>query len=225
LEAVTEIEHEICVVHVFDVAGRELDVVRLSAGRGQVLYLGWINRLARIDRHRHLNHMTAYLVEVEPVLAVPDNRTVTLQWGERVMRDGKADVARIVVTPWHEGMDIQFNPRMGVDPEIEAWSGSEFWRRINYSERFRMLQLFVAAEIAVYEYDCTGTSRKAELLTNAYREECDGRRTSPKRQPRRASRPVVWTEPREGRPSTQARFDGTDFPPDGPGDARDHSSP
>jgi hypothetical protein len=42
-------------------------------------YLGWINRLARIDRHRHLNHMTAYLAEVEPVFAAPDGCTTTLQ--------------------------------------------------------------------------------------------------------------------------------------------------
>lgn len=184
-------------------------------------YLGWINRLARIDRHRHLNHMTAYLAEVEPVFAVPDGCTITLQWGERVLRDGKADVARIVVAPWHEGMDVQFNPRLGIDPEIEAWSGSQFWRRINYSERFRLLQVFVSAEIAAYEYDCTGTSRKAELLTDTYRTECDARRTATKRYPRRTSRPVAWTEPREGRRATRERFDGTDFPPEGPGTAND----
>jgi hypothetical protein len=184
-------------------------------------YLGWINRLARIDRHRHLNHMTAYLAEVEPVFAVPDGCTITVQWGERVLRDGKADVARIVVTPWHEGMDVQFNPRMGIDPEIEAWSGSEFWRRINYSERFLMLQVFVSAEIATYEYDCTGTSRKAELLTDAYRTECDARRTPTRRYPRRTSTPVAWAEPREERQATREKFGGTDFPPEGPDAAND----
>jgi hypothetical protein len=187
-------------------------------------YLGWINRLAQIDRHRHLNHMTAYLAEVEPVFAVPDGCTVTLQWGERVVRDGKADVARVVITPWQEGMDVHFNPRMGVDPEIEAWSGSEFWRRITYSERFRMLQVFAAAEIATYEYDCTGTSRKAELLTDAYKEECDARRTARKRCPRREPPPVVWSEPHDARRSTQEMFDGADFPPEGPGNTGDHAS-
>jgi hypothetical protein len=108
--------------------------------------------------------------------------------------------------------------------QIEAWSGSEFWRRINYSERFRLLQVFVAAEIATYEYDCTGASRKAELLTEAYREECDARRTALKRYPRRLSAPVVWSEPREARRSSRQRFDGTDFPPEGPGEADDHAS-
>jgi hypothetical protein len=111
-----------------------------------------------------------------------------------------------------------------VDPEIEAWSGSEFWRRITYSERFRMLQVFVTAEIATYEYDCTGTSRKADLLTDAYREECDGRRTAGKRYPSRESPPVVCSEPHAARRSTQEMFDGADFPPEGPGNGGDHPS-
>jgi len=178
-------------------------------------YLGWINRLARIDRHRHLSRVTAYLAVVEPVLAVPEGCTTTLQWGERMLRDGKADVARIVVTPWREGMDVEINPRIGVDPEIEAWSGSEFWRRIRISDRFHMLQIFLSGEIATYEYDCTGSSRKADLLTSEYKEECDGRRSAPRSHPRRVSKPVVWSDPHDGRRSTQNRFDGTDFPPDG----------
>lgn len=180
-------------------------------------YLGWINRLARIDRHRHLNHMTAYLAEVEPVFAVPDGCTTTLQWGERVLRDGKADVARVVVSPWHEGMEVTVNPRIGIDPELEAWSGSAFWRRIKYPERLRMLEIFVAAEIATYEYDCTGVSRKADLLTDAYRAGCDARQTGARRSPKRTPKPVVWGEPHEGSVSTPDRFAGVDFPLDGPG--------
>jgi hypothetical protein len=49
-------------------------------------------------------------------------------------------------------MNVQVNPRFGVDPEIAASSDSHFWKRVPYSKRFQMLQLFVAAEIAVYEY-------------------------------------------------------------------------
>jgi hypothetical protein len=179
-------------------------------------YLGWINRLARIDRHRHLNHMTAYLAEMEPVIVVPHGYTTTLQWGERLLREGVADVARIVVTPWHPGIDVQVNPRFGIDPEIDAWSGSEFWKRVTYSERFRMLQVFVTAEIAIYEYDCTGISRKADLLTESYKTECDNRSTAKAGWPTRTREPVVWTEPRAGKPTTQERFDGSDFPANGP---------
>lgn len=107
-----------------------------------------------------------------------------------MLQDGKADVARVVVTPWHEGMQVEVNPRIGVDPEIEAWSGSEFWRRIRDSERFRMLQVFVSAEIAAYEYDCTGGSRKSDLLTAEYKEECEARGSAKRALPTRASRAV-----------------------------------
>jgi hypothetical protein len=179
-------------------------------------YLGWINRLARIDRHRHLSRMTGYLAEVQPVVAAPDGCKTTLQLGERVIRNGKADVARIVVTPWHEGMTVEVNPRIGIDPEIEGWADSPFWRRIRWSERLRLMQVFVSAEIAVYEYDCTGSSRKAEALTAEYRAECDARRTPAKRLPRREEQAFVWPEPQGGRPSSEESFAGTDFPPHGP---------
>jgi hypothetical protein len=168
--------------------------------------------------------MTAYLAEVEPVFAVPDGCRITLQWGERVLREGKADVARVVVTPWHEGIEVEFNPRIGIDPEIEAWSGSEFWRRFKYSERFRMIEIFVAAEIATYEYDCTGASRKAELLTDAYRAECDARRTAKKRAPTRMATPVIWGEPHELQQASREKLDGTDFPPPGLDTSEDRSS-
>lgn len=177
-------------------------------------YLGWINRLARIDRHRHLNHVTAYLRVIEPVIALPEGCSSSLQWGERILRDGKADVARIVVTPWQEGMDVRVNPRIGIDPEIDAWSGSDFWRRINYSRRFQMIQLFVAAEVAAYEYDCTGRSRKAESLTEEYKNECDARRST-RTPPRRTRETIRWTPPIPARASTRERFEGTDFPPHG----------
>jgi hypothetical protein len=178
-------------------------------------YLGWINRLARVDRHRHLNRVTAYLAVLEPVIRVPAECTTTLQWGERVLRGGKADAARIVVKPWHKEMDVQVNPRVGIDPEIEGWSGSKFWRRISYSERFRMIQIFVSGEIAAYEYDCTGRGRNADLLTAEYKAECDARPAARRRPPLREQKSVVWSEPNDGSRSSRDRFDGTDFPPHG----------
>lgn len=180
-------------------------------------YLGWINRLARIDRHRHLSRMTGYLAEVQPIVAVPEGCRTTLQFGERVIRNGSADVARIVVAPWHEGLTVEVNPRIGIDPEIDGWAESEFWRRIRWSERLLMMQVFVSAEIAVYEYDCTGASRKPEALTDEYKAECDARRTPGKRHPKREDKPVDWGDPVDGRPSTEARFAGVDFPAHGPG--------
>lgn len=138
-------------------------------------YLGVINRLARIDRHRRLTISTAYLAEMEPVIQVPAGSLTSLEWGQRVLIDGHAQVARISVTPWTDGFEIVVNPRIGVDPEVAEWADSAFWGRMPFTERLKLIQIFLGAEIAVYEYDCTGASRKADALTASYRKECDQR--------------------------------------------------
>jgi ribosomal protein S18 len=91
------------------------------------------------------------------------------------------------------------------------------WSKINYSERFRMVQAFVAGEIATYKYDCTGVSRKEQLLTAEYKADCNARRASRNRHPRRDIPPIAWGEVSPGRSSTQNRFEGRDFPAHGPG--------
>lgn len=182
-------------------------------------YLGWINRLARVDRHRHLSDMTAYIAEMEPVIAIPDGCSATLQWGECLVSRGFADVARIVVTPWNPGMEVNVNPRLGIEPEIADWADSPFWKRVRFSERFHMLQIFGAAEVAVYEYDCTGRSRRADALTDDYKAECDARLSDGPSQPVRATRaPVNWTASEDGAPSTSQCFDGAGFPAERPYD-------
>lgn len=174
-------------------------------------YLGWINRLARLDRHRSLVDGTAYLAVIDPVVQVPGGCQVSLEWGERVLADGRADVARITVSPWTQDMDVTVNPRVGIDPEIAQWSQSPFWGTKRFTDRLTMIQIFVAAEIATYEYDCTGRSRKAYLLTNEFKDKPRARKQQhdisyP------ARRPVVWRAAGTGTPSTAARFAGEDFP-------------
>jgi hypothetical protein len=174
-------------------------------------YLGTVNRLARIDRHRRLTISTAYLAEMEPVIQVPAGSRTSLQWGQRVLVDGQAQVARIVVAPWVDGTDVRVNPRIGIDPEVAEWAESASWSKVRFTERLRMIQIFLAAEIAIYEYDCTGSSRKAEVLSFSYREECDQRapmgailRSGPV--------DVSWGPPTDGRTSSELRFRGEDFP-------------
>jgi hypothetical protein len=180
-------------------------------------YLGWINRIARSDRHRHLSRMAGYLAELQPALITPAGCDATLQWGERTIYDGYADAARIVVAPWSRGMEIEINPRMGIDPEIEEWSRSPFWRKIRFPDRLKMLHVFVAAEIAVYEYDATGGSRKDEVLTSDYKAECDVRNDPRRAPPRRERRAVEWSDPVRARRATEGELAGEDFPPHGPG--------
>lgn len=174
-------------------------------------FLGWINRLARIDRHRRLMDGTAYLAELNPVFRVPEGSAVTLEWGERVLVDGWADVARVTVSPWREGMDISFNPRVGIDPEIREWSESVFWGRMPFSKRMTLMSIFVAGEIATYEYDCTGKSRKEHLLSDGFKSDADSRRNLPPiAHPERA--PVAWKIGGPARVSDSRAFMGEDFP-------------
>ena len=174
-------------------------------------YLGVVNRLARIDRHRRLTIGTAYLAEMEPVIQIPAGSRTSLQWGQRVLVDGHAQVARISVTPWVDGAQIRVNPRIGIDPEVAEWAESAFWSRVRFTERLNIIQVFLAAEIAVYEYDCTGSSRKAVALSASYREECDQRGPFG---PIRRSGPidVSWGPPTDGTTSSETRFRGEDIP-------------
>jgi hypothetical protein len=186
-------------------------------GDADANYLGAVNNLARIDRHRRPNIGTAYLAELEPVVQVPEGSRVTLEFGQRVLSGGKADAIRLVVDPWEDGMQVKINPRVGIDPEIGEWARSPFWRRIRFSERLTMIQVFVAAETAVYEYDCTGQTRKPQALTSAFKAECDGReRNGP---PTETVEPWTWGPPEAGSPSSEDRFLGHDFPEHGPGPA------
>ena len=88
--------------------------------------LGWLNRLARIDRHRRLTITTAYVAELRPVIGVPVGCTVELEWGERVMVDHVAEIARFNVTPWEEEWKVETNPQAGIDPEIAEWGQITF---------------------------------------------------------------------------------------------------
>lgn len=157
-------------------------------------YLGWINRLARIDRHRTLVDGACYLAELRPALQIERGREATLQWGSRVVRGPATDVARVTITPWDDDATVKFNPRSGIDPEIHQWSVSPFWGSKRFGDRVAMMQIFVAGEIAVYEYDCKGTSRREDALTASFRQECDARGSCA--QPVRTTRPAEqWSAP------------------------------
>ena len=54
------------------------------------------------------------MAELAPVIAYPEGCKATLQWGNRVLVGDKAGIARIVVTPWSEGLEVEVNPRTGL---------------------------------------------------------------------------------------------------------------
>jgi hypothetical protein len=75
----------------------------------------------------------------------------------------------------------------GLDPEIDQWPVSPFWGSKRFGDRVAFMQISVEGEIAVYEYDCKGTSRREDMLTASFREECDARGGG--QQPVRTGRP------------------------------------
>ena len=139
--------------------------------------LGWLHRLARIDRHRRLTVVTAYMAEMSPIIGVPEGCTAELEFGERVIVDYQAQIAHFTVTPWRDGWEVDVNPRTGIDPEIAEWAASPFWQRLDYNKRLRMLELLTqTAVVAPLEYSCLGYSRQAKFLTESFRADCDTRR-------------------------------------------------
>ena len=151
------------------------------------------------------------MAQLEPVLQAPNGTNVTLEWGERTVTEGYADVARLTVRPYRPGMQVRVNPRIGIDPEVAEWSRSPFWAKWPFDERLKMIQVFVAGEIATYEYDCTGSGRKAYMVTDHFRAESDARR-GPLPQLARVRPAVQWKPAEPARRSSRARFEGLDFP-------------
>lgn len=174
-------------------------------------YLGWINRLARDDRHRRPNAMTSYIADLRPVVGLPAGTQATIQFGDRIIDGGTADCLRLTVHDWTPEVVVKLDPRLGIDPEVLNWASSPFWRRWNFTERLKMMEIFVAGEVAVYEYDCTGTSRKQDLLSDGYRAECDarGHGTAPVPAPRGHTE---WAEPEGGKPASAETMKEVGYP-------------
>jgi hypothetical protein len=60
------------------------------------------------------------MAELAPVIAYPEGCKATLQWGNRVLVGGKADFARIVVTPWSERLEVKVNRPTGMTPTVKS---------------------------------------------------------------------------------------------------------
>lgn len=170
-------------------------------------YLGVINRLSRIDRHRRLTQGSAVLGVLNPIVEAPDHCEIHIELGDRVLRNGSTRAARITVRPWANGMNTRVNPQAGLDPEIVEWASSAYWARMPFAERLRMIRLFIEAEIAVYEYDCTGSCARPEMLTEGFRASSDAR--GHYREPRGSTSEVSWSEPTKAdKVSPQLFFEG-----------------
>lgn len=182
-------------------------------------YLGWINRLARIDRHRRLPVWTARIAEAEPVFQIPSGVAPLLEWGQRTFVRQRCDLARATFPDAASADGISFNPRVGIDPEIAEWGASDFWKRIRFSERLKLMAIFVKAEVDVYEYDCTGSPKARGTVTDRFAQEADLRRQTGAFPPLQYPEPEQpsWTPSSPPEASTVDRLLGLDFPAHGSG--------
>lgn len=73
-------EHQVEMLHTMQPFNSDLDAN----------FLGWINRLARIDRHRRLAMWTARVAEAEPVFQIPSGVAPALEWGQWVFQEDAA---------------------------------------------------------------------------------------------------------------------------------------
>lgn len=158
-------------------------------------YLGWINRLARIDRHRRLTEWTARIAKADPIIAVPGDAPPTLEWGQRVFVDRRCDLARVTFRDEESAKSAKINPRVGIDPEIAEWGHSPFWKRFPFTERLNMMMVFIKLAIDIHEFDCTGSPAFRKSVTEQFASESDARRAMgifpPLSTP--APEPITWT--------------------------------
>lgn len=104
---------------------------------------------------------------------------------------------------------VRFNPRAGLDPEIDQWSASPFWGSKRFGDRVAFMQTSVASEIVIFEYDCKGASRREDMLTDSFRQECDARGGG--KQPVRTARPAEqWSAPVAPTPTTLGQIKADD---------------
>lgn len=181
-------------------------------------YLRWINRLARIDRHRTLNEWTARLAVMEPVVRIPSGVAPKMEWGRRVFVDGVCDFARLTFRAAQDADGLEGNPRVGIDPEIADWGESDYWGPIRFTERLNLLNLFVQVELGTYEFDCTGASEH-HALSEAFLAESDARRAGGMFGSVRGPTvpDIQWVEAKDTRRTNERRFRGEDFHPHGSG--------
>ena len=104
--------------------------------------------------------------ELSPALVIERGRKATLQWGSpggTRASDGRCSRNHRPVGRRSRG---EVQPAHGRRPgDRSAGLPHPFWGSKRFSKRITVMQIFVAGEIAVYEYDCKGTSRQEDALT------------------------------------------------------------
>lgn len=109
-------------------------------------YLYWVNDLARTDRHRTLHVGLGTIDQHRVRVGVPKPMTAVFDESVRAFTfiDGELVIARFTTTGPVDPARIEFNPGVGIVPEIREWVGYRVGcRRESLQERMHMTELFM----------------------------------------------------------------------------------
>ncbi len=106
--------------------------------------LYWLNELARLDRHRTLHFGLGRIATQRTRVRLPHgDTTFDTSVNSFVHIDGSAMVARFTTSVPLDADEIDYNPGIGIDPEIQEWSRFSLdghlpplWMRMTMMEAF-----------------------------------------------------------------------------------------
>lgn len=127
----------------------------------------WLNHLARLDRHRALRVIGAYVSESTPTVRVKAPVVVTFDEIDRHVfvdsYDGGA-IASFTIAPWQEGDEVEANPNAALDIDLEDFAlgrprDKPTWLRLPMEIRLFLIESVIHTEVGRLEYDCTRRTR------------------------------------------------------------------
>jgi len=131
----------------------------------------WLNHLARLDRHRALRVIGAYVSESRPTVEVKYPAMVTFDDIERHVFIGSQDgtaIASFTVTPWKAGDHVEANPNATLDVDLEDFAlgrprDKPTWLRLPMATRLFLIESVIHTEVGRLEYDCLHRTRAKYL--------------------------------------------------------------
>lgn len=130
----------------------------------------WLNHLARLDRHRALRVVGAYVSESSPVVRLTKPGVVEFdEMPEEIFVDGEdgAVIASFTVAPWTIGDDVEANPNTALDVELKDFAlgrpSGKTWLRMPMDVRLFLIESVIHSEVGRLEFDCIKRTRAKYL--------------------------------------------------------------
>jgi hypothetical protein len=142
----------------------------VNGPRGDALY--WLNELARLDRHRQLHVIGAYVAESAPEIYAPGATSIVFEaMPSDIFVEGDTELCRFRLDPYSPGDPVEANPQTGLDIEIAEMvrqrpAGAD-WLFWPLPRRLFLIETFVDALVGRFERSCTGWTRSKYVTDEA----------------------------------------------------------